>query len=406
MASVVGLLGSIAAFVKVRYLHDKAVIDNPIFRLHYRFTSAVLFGACILVTAFDLFGKRIECIMDDTTRADAIATYCWIRSTFTLVNKTDRPTLPLHLAHLGPAKFDIPGVGPENENYHDRVYHNYYQWVPFVLFLQGILFYLPHWIWKHLEAGRIKNMTDGCRGKNFGADASGRQSKVATVIAYLKESSNSHGRLAAAYVVCEALNFANAVGHMYFINRFLNNAFMDFGVKVAAWTETDQEDRDDPMIQMFPRMTKCTFEKYGPSGTLMKIDSLCVLPLNNIHEKVYIFLWFWLVILSILTGLAVVYRALTILIPRIRLYSPTSIASGGRMNPMAMVYHLPYGDYFLLHMLGKNLQGFLFKGVIQELADQEPEFKRPLHLQVDAEVERNLMTNVPTPKLTKFNITE
>ena len=34
------------------------------------------------------------------------------------------------------------------------------------------------------------------------------------------------------------------------------------------------------------RMTKCTFHKYGGSGTIQKFDALCVLGMNIINEKV------------------------------------------------------------------------------------------------------------------------
>ena len=34
----------------------------------------------------------------------------------------------------------------------------YYQWVPFMLFLQSIMFYLPHIIYKSVEGGKIKVM--------------------------------------------------------------------------------------------------------------------------------------------------------------------------------------------------------------------------------------------------------
>lgn len=32
----------------------------------------------------------------------------------------------------------------------------YYQWVPFMLFFQGILFYVPHIVFKWAEGGKIK----------------------------------------------------------------------------------------------------------------------------------------------------------------------------------------------------------------------------------------------------------
>ena len=42
---------------------------------------------------------------------------------------------------------------------------------------------------------------------------------------------------------------------------------------------------------------QCTFHKFGTSGEVEKHDALCLLPLNIVNEKVYIFLWFWSVII-------------------------------------------------------------------------------------------------------------
>ena len=61
-------------------------------------------------------------------------------------------------------------------------------------------------------------------------------------------------------------------------------------------------------IVIFPRLTKCTFHKFGTSGELEKHDALCILPLNIFNEKIYIFLWFWMLGLSALTSIVVVYR--------------------------------------------------------------------------------------------------
>ena len=65
--------------------------------------------------------------------------------------------------------------------------------------------------------------------------------------------------------------------------------------------EDNPEDRVDPMARIFPKVTticvlvtfpitipgqvtKCTFNKFGPTGTLMRRDALCVLPVNIINE--------------------------------------------------------------------------------------------------------------------------
>ena len=33
-------------------------------------------------------------------------------------------------------------------------------------------------------------------------------------------------------------------------------------------------------VYIFPRMTKCTFHKFGTSGEIEKHDAMCILPLN------------------------------------------------------------------------------------------------------------------------------
>jgi innexin len=64
--SVFGMVSAVAGFVKVRYLIDKAIIDNMVFRTHYRITSALLFVGCIIVTANNLIGKKQEVVARKT----------------------------------------------------------------------------------------------------------------------------------------------------------------------------------------------------------------------------------------------------------------------------------------------------------------------------------------------------
>ena len=52
-------------------------------------------------------------------------------------------------------------LGPDNGKGGDYVFHAYYQWVPFFLCLQILLFYAPHWIWKQLEDGHLKKIMLG-----------------------------------------------------------------------------------------------------------------------------------------------------------------------------------------------------------------------------------------------------
>ena len=81
-----------------------------------------------------------------------------------------------HPVHINKLLADKPGVKGEDFAYpglaqpqqgDEKIYHAYYQWVPFVLLLQGMLFYFPHWLWKTLEDRKLDKITNGLRGKFF-----------------------------------------------------------------------------------------------------------------------------------------------------------------------------------------------------------------------------------------------
>ena len=110
------------------------------------------------------------------------------------------------------------------------------------------------------------------------------------------------------------------LGQTFLLDRFFDGTFITFGIEVLSFADRDQEDRIDPMVYIFPRMTKCTFHKFGTSGEIEKHDALCILPLNIFNEKIYIFLWFWMAILGVLTLLVVIYRFLIIISRDVRAY--------------------------------------------------------------------------------------
>merc|ERR1712203_73650 len=136
-------------------------------------------------------------------------------------------------------------------------------------------------------------------------DSDTKKERIQILIDYFTDTRHNHNSYTFRFYLCEMLNFINVVGQIFFMDFFLGGEFTTYGTDVIAMTERQQEDRDDPMSRVFPKVTKCTFHKFGPSGTVEKFDGLCVLPLNIINEKIYVFLWFWFVLLSLLTILDV-----------------------------------------------------------------------------------------------------
>ena len=67
------------------------------------------------------------------------------------------------------------------------------------------------------------------------------------------------------------------------------------------------------MFSVFPTVTKCSFPKFGPSGTVATVDGLCLLPLNTVNEKFFVVLWCWFILLAVWTTVFLAYRTITIL---------------------------------------------------------------------------------------------
>lgn len=156
------------------------------------------------------------------------------------------------------------------------------------------------------------------------------------------------------------------------MDLFFEGEFLRFGLHVIMFLDTsDDEDRIDPLSYIFPRMTKCTFYKYGVSGEVERHDAVCILPLNVVNEKIYVFLWFWFILLTLLTALTIVYRVLIIFSPRMRVYLLRMRFRLVKRESVEIIVRLSkMGDWFLLYVLGENIDMFIYRDVIHELAQK------------------------------------
>lgn len=348
------VFGSVKGLIKL----DSVCIDNNVFRLHYKATFVILVVASLLVTSKQYIGDPIDCIVEEIPN-NVMDTYCWIHSTF---------SIPSRVKGLEGRDIAHAGVAPNSdlEEGQQVRYHKYYQWVCFTLFFQAILFYIPRYLWKTWEGGKIKMLVQDMNVPIVEPDV--KKDRIKLLVDYFTINRNNHQFYAMKFFFCEFLNLINIVGQIYFMDFFLGGEFTKYGTDVLAMTEKEPEDREDPMARVFPKVTKCTFHKFGPSGTVEKFDGLCVLPLNIINEKIYVFLWFWFVTISVVTGIQMAYRLAVMAVPRMR---EMLLRARCRLAPLyqveAVCRKIRMGDWFLLYQLGKNIDPLIFREFIHEL---------------------------------------
>ena len=85
---------------------------------------------------------------------------------------------------------------------------------------------------------------------------------------YFVKHLNTHNYWAFRMVFCEFLFLINVVGNIFLMDLFLGGEFSAYGLEVATFVWDEPQNRIDPMSRVFPRMTKCTFKKFGFSGTI------------------------------------------------------------------------------------------------------------------------------------------
>ena len=79
--------------------------------------------------------------------------FCWIHTTFSIEAAWKKK--------VG-EEVIYPGIENSKGKLEEkRVYHRYYQWVGFVLFVQALLFYVPRYLWRGAEGGRTKQLMLG-----------------------------------------------------------------------------------------------------------------------------------------------------------------------------------------------------------------------------------------------------
>ena len=77
---------------------DSVIIDNNVFRLHYKITCMIFLCSSALTLMGDYIGDPIDCMVDGIPN-DLMDTYCWIHSTFSVPSRCVNFSI-LYLIHI------------------------------------------------------------------------------------------------------------------------------------------------------------------------------------------------------------------------------------------------------------------------------------------------------------------
>ena len=122
------------------------------------------------------------------------------------------------------------------------------------------------------------------------------------------------------------------------------------------------------MCSVFPTLVSC--EYYTGAVVTNKLDTknhICMLSQNIINEKIYLILWFWILILFGASMLMLIYRLGTIVVPSIRQHELLYRARKGNSNNIGKLRDLTLSQWFILSQIGRNSNSRDFNKFLYEL---------------------------------------
>ena len=304
------LISTVAKVAKVNSRTDDDLSD----RLHHRYTILFLVSFAVVVSTGQYVGNPIHCWCPayfTGNHQEYTNRVCWVKNSYSLP---------------GDAVPGVPGAVKR------RI--SYYQWVPVALLVQAVLYYMPCVVWRvcaDRSGINIGNLVEAAETIQNALYPERRDKTIKYMIrhfdhylTYQKEyrggccalvkhvlarytclsCGNRYGNyLVGLYLFTKLLYFGNVALQLFLMNIFLGDSYHTYGLTVL-------EDLARPSLPggvrvgraelRFPRTTLCDF-RVRQMGTTHPHTVQCVLPINLFNEKIYAFLWFWMIFISAAT---------------------------------------------------------------------------------------------------------
>merc|ERR1712062_406566 len=113
----------------------------------------------------------------------------------------------------------------------------------------------------------------------------------------------------------------------------------------------------------------CLVKTVSTSNQVQESNALCILSQNIINEKIYLFLWFWFVLMFVVSAIQLIFEIATFAIPSFRSFviarQTGSYLSGNVKNFIEQDCN--HGDWFVLHQIGKNTNRDFYSRFLEKL---------------------------------------
>ncbi|CAD5126051.1 unnamed protein product [Dimorphilus gyrociliatus] len=327
----------------VEGFHPDLKDDDSVDRLNSRWTVIILMIFCVVVAGETYVGTPIKCWAPQhftDSHEKYMNNFCWVKNTY-----------------YYPMQTDLPLISEGDEGKH---FIPYYQWIPFILLIQAVLFYFPSVIWRSFNQSAgidADNILKAAFDLEKVIEQDIRENSLGVIVQLMHRYLISRSKNRKVFFICsrrygcyllvlylfsKLLYLTNVTIQFLSLSYILGTSYGIYGIRAIY----EFRSLTTPSNPTFPRVTMCDF-RTRRLGNVHRYTVQCCLPINMYNEKVYVFLWFWFLFVALLTTL------------NLLLWIVRSLWYGGKVN--YIFNHLSKDDRESLENTGnsKRLQKFV-----------------------------------------------
>lgn len=373
---------------------DTSYNTDTVDKCNTRYCAIILLVLATFVITNQLVGDVIDCWTEAQYNGQWVKytdQMCWVSNTYHLPDDIS------------------PEVGRGTPHMYEI---KYYQWVPIILAMQSLLFFLPSLLWSAVADSSIdiSNIVSALSEKAHVINPEARDKAVknlslqfhryiknrrqysktnlSEVRRKLKETNSfclacgsRYGNyLGLFYLITKMLFVFNAWAQLFCLDTFLGPKFHAYGFDVVQsmyngvdWTNSKR----------FPRVTLCDFT-VRKMGTVQPVTVQCVLSINLFNERIFLFVWFLLLSMALINTSNFVLWMWRIILRKNRyeyirkhLTLMDKLDSSKNLNLLRPFVdrYLAHDGVFVIRLMSKNTTSLVVSEMIAALFDNFSEYK-------------------------------
>ena len=258
----------------------------------------------------------------------------------------------------------------------ERRYLLFYRWIHWVLLVLGAFYYLPRKISKGSENPKVKKLFDDLavgvhRYDNYEKEMVDRAAR------YLAFNLKTHNVLFYKYLGCNVLALVIDVCAFHVFDYIFQGRFVELGFQAYPFNR-DPQAFTDYISQTFPPFVDCELDTTSMLTNKRTEKLGCHLTVMELYEKLFILLWVWLIVLTTVTSLYIIYLFFFwspwARIRILRISKPVQARASVRSTVESVIRNCKIGDVYLLYRLRTHFSHAKYFDLLTKLSD--PDFLR------------------------------